>query len=301
MHRIRVDRSSEMEVIARVVATGSLSAAGRQLGLSPSAISRILTRVETRLGVRLLTRTTRALALTAEGEAYHRACLRVLAELEEAEREIAERGALQGRLRVNTSFPFGSRVLVPLLAEFLADHPGIVIDLSFVDSVVDLIAERTDVAIRVGPLPDSALAARKLGAFRRSVVASPGYLTAHGSPATPAALASHNCLDFNFRRSLAGWPFCSAGREWVQPISGNIEVSSGETLHQMAIAGLGITRLGSYLVADDIAAGRLVSLLDEFNPGDVEDVHVLFVGGANVPRRVRAFVDFLARRVKLAA
>jgi DNA-binding transcriptional LysR family regulator len=289
-----IDRSGEMEVMARLVQAGSLSAAARSLGLSPSAISRTLQRIEARLGVRLVTRTTRAIALTPEGEAYHRSCLRILAELEQAEREITDQSILRGKLRVTTSLAFGSRCLVPLLPPFLTQHPGVRVEVNLTDTVVDLVLERTDVAIRVGPLSSSSLTARKIGENRRVVVAAPSYLAAHGTPAVPDDLLKHNCLEFNFRRATTGWPFRIAGHEQVLPISGNVEANNGETIRQMAVAGIGIARLGLFLVEEDLRAKTLVPLLEAYNPNDAEQVNLLFLAGPTMPRRVRAFVTYLA-------
>jgi len=263
-----------------------------------SAVSRILRRVEARLGVRLLLRTTRALALTPEGEAYHRACLRILADLAEAEREVIEQAALRGRLRVNVSLPFGHRHLVPLLPEFLRLHPGITLDISLSDTVIDLLLERADVAIRVGPLPDSRLTARKLADNPRLVVASPEYLARRGTPARPEDLAGHDCLGFNFRRSTQGWPFRIDGQDRVLPVaSWRVEANNGETVRQLALGGLGIARLGLFHIAEDLAAGRLLPLLGGYDAGEVEPISILFMGGPNLPGRVRAFVDFLVARL----
>ncbi|GJE26195.1 LysR family transcriptional regulator [Methylobacterium organophilum] len=294
MSREQADRAWEMEVLARIVTCGSLSGAARVLKLSPSGVSRILDRLEARLGVRLVVRTTRRLSLTPEGEAYHWAATRILADLDEAEREATEGGALRGRVRVDATLPFGQRCIVPLLPAFLAAHPGIRIDLTLSDRVSDLVDARTDVAIRVGHLPDSGLMARKLLDNRRLVVAAPAYLARHGTPQAPEDLAGHNCLELNFARAARGWPFRVEGARRVVAVSGNVEANNGETLRALCVAGLGIARLGAFLVRDDLEAGRLVTLLDAHDSGETEPIQALHVGGARVPRRVRAFVDFLA-------
>jgi len=291
------DRSGEMEVLAQVVAAGSLSAAGRQLGLTPSGVSRVLRRLETRLGVRLLVRTTRALALTSEGEEYHRACLRILEDMRLAEQLVSDHAAPRGTLRVNATLPFGQRVLLPLLPGFLERYPGIDVDITLSDGVVDLVDQRADVAIRVGALPDSALTGRKLFDNRRLVVAAPAYLHRHGNPGRPEELAGHNCLEFNFRRLPGGWAFQVDGREILVPVSGNLQASNGEALRMLAVAGLGVARLGAFLVAEDLAAGRLVRLLPSFEPLRTEPVHAVFMGGPDIPARVRVFVDFLCGKL----
>lgn len=292
MPRILMERSGEMEVFARVVQDGGFSAAARNLDITPSAVSKLIARLETRLGTRLLVRTTRALTLTEEGEAYHHAALRILQELNDADQE-ATGGAVRGRLRINTTIPFGTMFVAPAIPEFIARNPDLIVDLSFTDGIVDLVAEKTDVAIRMGNLPDSGLIARKLGQSRRVVCASPDYLARRRSPETPMDLAQHDCLTFNFRRARPSWPFRDRDRDIAQPVKGSIVVNNGETMKQMALAGAGIARVGLFHVADDIAAGRLIPLLEDFNPRDLELVHAVYVGGGPLPHRVRAFIDHM--------
>jgi DNA-binding transcriptional LysR family regulator len=291
------DRSGEMEVFATVVGRGSFSAAARALDLTPSAVSRVITRLEARLGVRLIVRTTRTLALTPEGEAFHRAALRILRDLDESERAVAEQAAPRGRLRVNTTLPHGRFFIVPLLGEFLQRYPEISIDISLTDATIDLIEERADLAIRSGPLPDSGLMARRLGDSGRSIIASPAYLARRGTPRVPEDLLQHNCVGFNFRRAEPLWPFRRDGRDYALAVTGNIEANNGDTVTQLVREGVGIARVGSFHVAADIAAGRLVSLLDAFNPGDREPIHAVFIGGTTMPARVRVFIDYLAEKM----
>ncbi len=287
------DRARSLEIFATVVAQGSFSAAGRLLGLTPSAVSRSIDRIEARLGTRLLLRSTRALTLTAEGQAYLGAARRILTDLDDAEQAIADQGAPRGRLRINAAQAHGRLCIVPLLGEFARLYPQILIDISLSDRLVDVAGGQADVAIRFGPLADSPLTARKLGESRRVIVASPDYLVRHGTPKVPEDLHHHNCLNFNFRRAEPVWPFRRDGRDYVLSVEGNIEANNGETLGQLAAAGAGVARVGSFSVAAEIASGQLVPLLEEYNPGDVETIHAVFVGGANLPARVRAFVDFL--------
>lgn len=292
------DRARSLEVFAAVAAQGSFSAAGRALGLTPSAVSRTVDRIEARLGVRLLLRTTRALTLTAEGQAYLGAARRILTDLDDAEQAIADQGAPRGRLRVSAALSHGRLCIVPLLGDFARLYPHILVDISLSDSIVDVAAGQADVAIRFGPLADSGLTARKLGENGRVIVASPGYLARHGTPRVPTDLHDHNCLNFNFRRAEPVWPFCDGQSDYAMTVTGNIEANNGETLGQLAAAGVGITRVGAFSVADELADGRLVPILEEFNPGDIEVIHAVFVGGANTPARVRVFVDFLAERLR---
>lgn len=297
MSRERPDRAADMEIFATAVERGSFSAAARLLGLSPSAVSRAVSATEARLGVRLLIRTTRAIAMTAEGEAYYHAARRILADLTEVEQAIGEQAAPRGRLRVSTTLSYGRRFIVPLLGEFIDKHPGILVDISLTDTVIDLIEERADVAIRIGPLPDSPLIARRLGESDRVVVASPAYLARHGSPAAPDDLLAHRCLGFNFRRRQPGWPFLIDGETVDMAITPVIEANNGDTVAQLALDGVGIARVGRFNVAEDIASGRLVELLTDHNPGDIEPFHALFLGGSTLPARVRVFIDFLAERL----
>jgi DNA-binding transcriptional LysR family regulator len=292
MPRIPMERSGEMEVFARVVEKGGFSVAARTLDLTPSAVSKLIGRLEDRLGVRLLARTTRALTLTSEGVAFHQATLRALQALNEADQAVAT-GAARGRIRVNASLPFGAMFVAPAMPDFLRQNPNLVVDLSFTDDVVNLLEEKADVAIRMGNLPDSALKARKLAESRRVVCAAPSYLKRHGTPQTPADLQNHNCLTFNFRRSRIGWPFRHKRRDIDQLVAGNLQVNNGETMRQMVLEGVGIVRLGVWHVADAIKKGSLVPLLEAFNPVDLELVHAVYLGGGNVPGRVRAFIDHM--------
>ncbi|MDE1528677.1 LysR family transcriptional regulator [Pseudomonas carnis] len=289
-------RSGEMEVFTMVAEHGSLSGAARALGLTPSAISRIITRTEQRIGTRLLLRTTRAITFTAEGEAYLRGARRILADMAEVEDAITDQGAPRGRLRVSAALAHGRMTIVPLIAAFSARYPAIVVDLMLGDEVVDILGGQADVAIRFGPLADSPLTARLIGSTGQVIVASPEYLARHGTPVTPQDLLGHNCLRFNFRRAAPDWPFRVEGREFSLKVAGTIEGNSGEALAQLAKLGAGVARIGAFSVVEEVRRGELVVLLEEFNPGDVEPIHAVFVGGGAMPARVRAFVDFLVGR-----
>lgn len=291
------DRAHSLAMFAAVVEQGSFSAAGRLLGLSPSAVSRTIDRIEARLGVRLLLRSTRALSITAEGQSYLQAARRILADLDDAEQQIADQGAPRGRLRVSAALSHGRLCIVPLLGEFAALYPHILVDIALTDTVIDVAAGQADVAVRFGLLADSTLTARRLGETRRLIVASPDYLARFGEPKVPEDLHRHNCLNFNFRRAEPVWPFLRDGRDFAMTVKGNIEANNGETLGQLAAIGVGIARVGAFSVAQEIAEGRLVPILEAFNPGDVEIIHAVFVGGATTPARIRAFVDFLAARL----
>jgi DNA-binding transcriptional LysR family regulator len=301
MARPEINRSGEIEVFVRVVEAGSFSAAARGLRMTPSAVSKLIARLEARLGARLISRSTRRLQLTPEGVAFHDSGLRILADLDAAEREAAAGAAPRGRLRVNSYVPFGQHRLMPLLPRFLERYPEISVEAVLTDSVIDLMEERADVAIRAGPLSESRLVARKLGQSPMVVVAAPAYLEARGTPRIPADLNNHNLLAFGFVRHIDGLPFVDAkGASIIIPIAGNATVSDGEAMRLTTLAGAGIARLARWHVEPDIAAGRLVPLLEAFNPGDEEPTHAVYVGqGKHLPARVRAFLDFLAGTVRL--
>lgn len=301
MARSDVNRSTEMEVFVRVVETGGLSAAARALRITPSAVSKLIARLEARLGARLLNRSTRKLQLTAEGAAFYARSVQVLADIEEAEREVTAGAAPRGRVRVNSNVGLGRQLLLPLVPDFLAKHPEVTLDIVLTDQVVDLLDERADVAIRVGSLQSSSLMARKLGESRSVVVASPEYLARRGVPTTLQDLAGHDQLDFNFTRSVRNWPFLGpAGEVAYLPGVAAVQVGDGESLRELAVAGAGLARMSAFSAARDIAAGRLVPVLEAFNPGDVLEVHVVFLGqGGHLPARVRAFIDFLAENLRL--
>ncbi len=301
MPRIDVNRSGEMEAFVQVVERGGFSAAARVLGMTPSAVSKLFARLEARLGVQLVQRSTRKLQLTPEGGQFYERSTRVLADLDEAERCAAAGAAPRGRVSINASVSFGHLVLVPLLPKFLAQHPEVTVDLSVTDRVVDLMDERADIAIRWGPLPPSDLVARRLGETAQAIVGAPGYLERFGTPRTPQELAAHNRLGTNYRRNMPDWPLRIDGRVADMPVSGNVRASDGETLRRLALEGIGLARLSMYHVGDDIARGRLVPVLEEFNPNDMAPIHAVYLGKpGRLPARVRAVLDFLVANVVVA-
>jgi len=295
------NRAGEMEVFVAAAELRSFSAAGRRLKLSPSAISKLVTRIEDRLGTRLLVRSTRTMHLTPEGEVYLARAQRILEEIEETEHMVAGGGRMvpRGMLRVNASVGFGERFLLPLVPEFLTLYPEVQLDISLTDGIIALIEERTDIAIRSGSMGDSALKARKLLESRRVIVASPGYIKTHGMPARPGDLARHNCFSFNFGASLNEWPFRDPGSPKVYrlPVSGNTSVNSGMITRRLCLAGAGIGRVGQFHVQPDIDSGLLVPVLEAYNPEDIEVLHAVFAGHDHLATRIRTFIDFLAARL----
>ncbi|WP_372400519.1 LysR family transcriptional regulator [Azospirillum sp. HJ39] len=292
-----VNRAAEMEVFARIVDLGGFTAAARACGLTPSGVSKLITRLETRLGTRLIHRSTRRLSLTPEGQAFHARAVRILGEMEEAEREASAGAVPRGHLRVNSNVPFGMSYLIPLVSEFLATHPGVTIDLVLSDAVVDLMEERADVAIRTGPLRNSSLMIRKLGSTRMVVVASPAYLEQHGTPRHLGDLASHRGIGWTFPRTIGGWPFRTDNgiEEQMPPIIAR--ASDGEAARLLALGGVGLARLAHFQVDADIASGALMPVLEDVHPGGSEDIHAVYLGGPSpLPARVRAFLDFIGSR-----
>lgn len=293
------NRAGEMQVFRRVVEAGSFSEAARLLMMTPSTVSKLIGRIEDRLGVRLIERSTRRLSLTTEGQVYFERSLALLNDLDGLERDLL-RGATcaGGTVRVNASVALGTLGLEPLLPAFWAEHPTITLDLSLSDEIVDLYLDRTDVAIRTGPLQDSAMTARHLGVARRQIVAAPSYLARHGVPRTAEDLAQHNCLGFNFRRSSAVWPLRESGRIVDRAAAGSLLANNGETVRRLAVAGAGLARLGDYHARDDVAAGRLVEVLADVVENDEEPIHALYLGGPRLPQRVRVFLDFICPRLQ---
>jgi DNA-binding transcriptional LysR family regulator len=301
MARLDVNRSGEMEVFARVFELGGFSAAARELRMTPSAISKLVGRLETRLGARLVNRSTRGLQFTAEGRSFYDRSVRLLADLDEVERSVAEAEVPSGKIRVSANLPVGRLLLLPIVPAFLEAYPKLSLEISLTDHVIDLIEQRTDVALRSGPLKSSQLIARKLGAVRMVIVGSPGYLARYGVPKTPDELAQHNRLDFSYARAVKSWPLRVEGVERTIPPSGNVQVSDGDALRTLALNDVGLVRLASFIVQDDIAANRLVPVLEAFNPGDIDELHAVYLGqGGLLPLRIRVFLEFLAERIKIA-
>lgn len=294
------NRSAEMEIFVAVVDAGGFSAAANRFQLTPSAISKLISRLEARLAVRLFNRSTRKLQLTPEGQEFYQRCVRILSDIEEAERCASHADVAAGHLSVNVSVPVGMQIILPLLPGFLARHPRVTVDLNLTDEVVNLLDVNAEVAIRSGPMKNSRLTARKLGATHMVVVASPAYLAQYGTPQTPQALQSHNRLGHRFAREINGWPFQQGERQWLLPINGNVQVSNGEALRSLCLQGLGVARLARFLVQQDIANGSLVPLLEAFNPREEEEIHAVYVSqGGLLPNRVRAFIDFLVEKIQL--
>jgi DNA-binding transcriptional LysR family regulator len=293
------NRASEMRVFTRIVETGSFSQAARRLHMTASAVGKMVGRIEARLGVRLIERSTRRLALTDAGQAYYDRCLQILQDMDDLDNSIAKGGIdISGTIRISASVGFGIYQLEPLLPAFWTLHPNVIIDLSLSDEVVDLYLERTDLAFRVGTLTASNLVATKLGRSPRVIVASPDYLARHGVPRSIAELEGHNCLGFNFRRSVASWPFKEGGRVMDRIVTGNYLGNSGEAVRRMAARGAGLARIGLFHATEDLTAGRLVRILEDVMPLEYEEVFAVHTGGPSMAPRLRALLDFLVPRLR---
>jgi DNA-binding transcriptional LysR family regulator len=283
----------ELQAFVAVVDAGSITAAAEQLGLTISAASRTLGRLEEKLQTTLLRRTTRRLELTEEGAAFLLHARAILASVDAAEEQMAARRLRPvGRLRVDAATPFMLHVIVPLLAGFRAQFPEVELELNSNEGIVDLIEKRTDVAFRIGALRDSTLHARPVGTSRIRVLATPAYLERHGTPATPAELAQHTLLGFTQPSTLNGWPLRAAGSDIVQ-VEPTIASSSGETLRQMALCDLGIVCLSDFMTRSDVRAGRLVPLLQDHALDLRQPINAVYYRNTALASRITCFVDYV--------
>src|SRR5260221_8739056 len=259
-----MDKPGEMKAFVRSVELGGFSAAARDLGLTPSALSKLVTRMEDRLGVRLMNRTTRKLALTAEGEAYFTSAKRILADIEDAEAEVTRFSVHpKGLLRINVGVAFGMHQLAPALPRFLERHPEMELDITVTDRLVDLVEEGADVAIRTGALRDSSLVAKKICDVHRMICPSPAYLKKHGTPQTPRDLLKHNCISISGAPQLRKWPFDTPNGMETVAVVGSVHANNAETLLQIAAMGWGIIRLSDVIYRDGISDFLLLRLMSQ--------------------------------------
>ena len=291
-----LDRLTSLEVFAKVAAIGSLSGAARAMGLSQTMVTKHVAALETRLGIKLFHRTTRRLSITEAGRSYLESSERILADIEAADAAVAaERVEPRGLLRVNVPVVFGTLQIAPLLADFADRHPKVTIELGLNDRLVDLAEEGWDLAIRIGRLRESSMVARRLAPNRLVVCAAPSYLDRHGIPRTVADLASHNCLGYTLSQqaSAAEWLFGADAEIRVQ-VNGNLRANNGDALRAATLAGLGLARQPTFIVADDLRAGSLVALPLDQPEVRTSAVHAVYLPDRSPPAKVRAFIDFLA-------
>jgi len=292
-----MDRTAEMTAFVRAVETGGFSAAARDLGLTPSALSKLVGRLEDRLGVRLLHRTTRRLQLTAEGETFLNRARPILTALDEAEAEVAAAGARpRGLLRINCGSAFGRHQLTPAIPRFLEKYPEIELDLTIDDLAPVSIDERYDLTLRIGALDESSVVARRICNLERVICAAPAYLERHGTPRTPDDLQRHNCLWITSLPALRRWPFDTDDGIRVVHISGNVAANNAETVLQLAVAGVGITRLTDVIVGDALRRGALVPILTEWHHVEPVPLFATYPSGRHLAPKVRAMIDFLVEQ-----
>jgi DNA-binding transcriptional LysR family regulator len=288
---------TDLRTFVRVVERRGFAAASKDLGITPSAVSKLVTRLEGRLGVRLLHRTTRLLSLTPEGETYHLRARDILAAIEDAEAEVSRAGdKAHGRLRVNCVPAFALNQLAPALSDFLETYPNVELELALTDRVVDLLAENADVAIRVGRVDESSLVARRIGEVARGLFASPGYLARRGTPQKPEQLCDHDCIVLRTLPTPLRWPFRQRGRELLVDIKSRVLVDSGEAALRLAIAGCGITRLADLMASEAIRQGQLKSVLGDSHMVESVPLSAVYPQGRHRMPKVRVFLDFLVER-----
>jgi DNA-binding transcriptional LysR family regulator len=292
-----LDRFIGMAVFAKVVESSSFAAAARHFDMSPATVSEHVRTLEERLGVRLLNRTTRRVSATEVGQNYYERCLRILGEVEDAERAAGDlQAAPRGLLRVTTSVAFGAHQLAPAIADYLAAYRDVSVDLILEHNYLDLLEERIDVAIRLGQLSDSSLITRKLYAVEMVLCASPGYLAANGTPQQPRDLVKHDCLIYTYAARRA-WTFTDlkTGKKEVIRISGRLLANSGDALLAFTLKDTGIVLAPDYLVADELGAERLIRLLPEYKTQEMP-VYAVYPHSHHLSAKTRTFIDFLAAR-----
>ncbi|MBK1698186.1 LysR family transcriptional regulator [Rhodovibrio salinarum] len=290
-----MDLPSQMILFARVVETGSFSAAARSLGHTPSAVSRQIGHLEDQIGLRLLHRSQNGIVLTGEGEAFHERCRTVAEEVHAAEELLAGLGEVRGTLRVVSTVAFGKAQLLPVLPAFLEAYPDLRMDLELTDRHVDLATDQVDVAIRFGEqIDDPDAITRKLLPNERVICAAPSYIERYGRPETPADLVHHNCLGLTTVSSWNDWVF-GPDSEQTLHVDGNLRANSADAIYHAALAGLGVARLSTYLIDNDLQSGRLVRLLPDYVQ-EAGSITAIFANRRNLAPKTRVFIDYLAER-----
>jgi LysR family transcriptional regulator for bpeEF and oprC len=290
---------NSLKVFVLVAQYSSFKEAAANLGLTPSAVSKAITRLETELGVVLLQRTTRSVGLTDEGQLFYKNCKQILGEIDQAENLLSRAtSGPHGRLRIHMTEGFGRRVVMPMLNRFLQNYPMLTVSTEMSDRVVDMANEGFDIDIRIGDVADGRVVARRLGQVKFVICASPEYLKNFGTPHHPGDLDNHNCLAYSHIHTgrLREWRFIDGGKEITKTVSGSLQANNAEALLVAAISGLGIVNVSHFIAHEAIAAGSVVPILQTFSaPGP--DVHIVYLKSSSVPQKVRAFVDFLMQGV----
>ena len=281
----------------RVAQYLSFKDAAANLGLTPSAVSKTITRLESELGVVLLQRTTRSVGLTDDGQLFFKNCKQILGEIDQAENLLSRAiSGPHGRLRIHMTEGFGRRMVMPMLNRFLQNYPMLTVSTEMSDRIVDMANEGFDIDIRIGDVADSRVVARRLGQVKFVVCASPEYLKNFGIPHHPGDLDKHNCLAYQHIHTgrLREWRFIENGKVTTKSISGSLQANNSEALMVAAISGLGIVNVAHFIAREAIAAGSVVPILHPYSaPGP--EVHLIYLKSTNVPQKVRAFVDFVSQ------
>lgn len=294
-----MDVLKSMAIFQRVVETGSFSFVARENNQSQSSVSKIVAALERHLSCKLLNRSTRELTLTEEGQEYYTYCCRILHDIAEAEDSVGKmQSQPTGTIRVSATEPFGKIYIVPFLWDFMNKYPALKMDLILDNSYVDLVKEGIDVAIRIGPLKDSSLIARKIGTSKRVVVASPDYLAEHGEPKQPSDLENHDCITYSLSQAPATWDFKVANEIKKITVSGRVRASSPEVIGQVTIAGMGISTMMLYSANKYIRQGKLKVILSEFELPSY-DINAVYTERKFVPQKVKSFINFSREQFNL--
>ncbi len=293
-----LDSLNDIAVFVRVVDSGSFTAAAERLGISKSVVSKYVTRLEDRLGARLLNRTTRRLSLTEAGRVFYERSRQGLADIEDAQAEVSRlQGEPRGTLRLNAPMSFGILHIAPALPEFLNLHPDVTVDMNLDDRIVDMIEEGFDVSVRISELPDSSLVARRLGPCHHAIVAAPAYLERCGTPRTPEELRNHNIITYRYQESALEWHFLTPGNKPISvAVSGSLMMNNSLAVREALLEGVGITRTPTFVVGKDIQEGRLIPVLREYQILEVT-IFLVYPQRRHLSPKVRAFVDFMAKRI----
>ncbi|MBI1448129.1 LysR family transcriptional regulator [Acinetobacter sp. AC1-2] len=296
-----INRSGELAIFIRVVELGSFSAVARACDMTPSAVSKLIARLEKRLGVRLLNRSTRQFQLTSEGCQFYEQGLQILSELDELEQSVTANHTPKGRIRIHTSFSYWTHFLVPCISLFNQRYPQIELEAHLSDEVINLVEQRIDVAIRTGPLKSSNLVARSLGSTHKHYVCSPAYITQCGCPQHPDELSEHQLLDVSYQRQNKTWLFKKENQEITLVPTQVLRVNHGEAILQLALADAGIAQLNEFQVRKALEQKQLIKILEDWNVNASEEFHAVWIGHDKyVPKRVRVFLDFLVEHANIS-
>jgi len=285
---------TDLEIFARVAAVGNMSAAGREMGLSPAVVSKRLSHMEERLGARLFQRTTRQLKLTETGEGFYSRVVGILRDIDEAEAFVSQvSGRVSGTLRITAPIVFARKHIAPYLPGFMRQYPDLSVEVALRDDIVDIVGESFDVAIRVAELDDSSLVARKLAPCRRVICAAPEYLETHGEPKTLADLSHHSCLSLGYQNI---WRVSGPNGPTTVKVTPKLRSTSGDVLHEAQLSGMGIAMRSTWSISEDLRAGRLKVILPDYRETPGVAVYAVYPCRQFVPAKLKLFIDFLAQQ-----